>query len=413
MFNLIKQYKKLSHSVLNLIAAEFFIQLINSAFLAIQLIFMQKQGYSDHESAGFISMRFLGVLLFAIPLGYYIRGRKIRKLFFVSVIGVPLNAWLIVYSTLSHQEWLLYLSHFLWGVSFTFMQTPVIPYILRNTKQEDQTEGISLSYSTYSFGGIMSGLLIYILNAFYPDFFNEQRLLELIVLLGCIGVVFILRMGRDERIYDDVSNYSQGGKSYDWGLITKALIPTTIIAAGAGLTIPFIGIFFYNVHHLGTDAFAMLSAVGAVFVAIAAVAVPSIKKAIGYKVAVPLTQSIAVMALISLATTQFYAQLHIAVYIAIFCFLLRQPLMNMAGPMTTEIVMNYVGKKNQEMVSALTSAIWSGSWFLSSRIFKLLRENGVPYVNVFLITAGLYGIGVIWYYFLIMDYHQKDKIYKS
>jgi hypothetical protein len=72
--------------------------------------------------------------------------------------------------------------------------------------------------------------------------------------------------------------------------------------------------------------------------------------------------------------------------------------------------MKYVGKRNQEIVSALTAAIWSGSWFISSRIFAALREKGIDYVYVFLVTALLYGIGVVWYYFLIADYVRREKL---
>jgi hypothetical protein len=84
--------------------------------------------------------------------------------------------------------------------------------------------------------------------------------------------------------------------------------------------------------------------------------------------------------------------------------------MNMAGPMTSELVMNYVGRRNQEIVSALTAAIWSGSWFISSRIFAALREAGIDYVYVFLITAFLYGVGVVWYYALILDYVKREQL---
>jgi predicted MFS family arabinose efflux permease len=150
-----------------------------------------------------------------------------------------------------------------------------------------------------------------------------------------------------------------------------------------------------------------------VLVAIGALYVPLIKKHIGFKIAIPTTQTIAVIALALLATTQFYSHLPIALAIAAICFLIRQPLMNMAGPMTTELVMDYVGKKNQEMVSALTSAIWSGSWFISGLIFKYLRQSGIDYVYVFLITVILYGLGVVWYYYLILDYHKKQTIHDT
>ncbi|MBK6835780.1 MAG: hypothetical protein IPG89_16490 [Bacteroidetes bacterium] len=137
--------------------------------------------------------------------------------------------------------------------------------------------------------------------------------------------------------------------------------------------------------------------------------VPNIKKNIGYKIAIPATQSLAIMSLVAMATTQFYNQFTIAAIIAVICYLLRQPLMNVAGPMTTEVVMNYVGKKNQEMVSALIAAIWSGSYFISGLMVAAMFADGVSFVNVFLITAALYAVGVVWYYILILDYNKREK----
>jgi hypothetical protein len=83
-------------------------------------------------------------------------------------------------------------------------------------------------------------------------------------------------------------------------------------------------------------------------------------------------------------------------------------LMNLAGPMTSEIGMKYVGKKNQEMTSALTAAIWSGSWFIGGRfIVGSLLGTGWPYVSIFLITAALYAVGVILYMLLIASYNKR------
>jgi ABC-type sugar transport system permease subunit len=83
--------------------------------------------------------------------------------------------------------------------------------------------------------------------------------------------------------------------------------------------------------------------------------------------------------------------------------------MNMAGPMTSELVMNYVGEKNREITSALTAAIWSGSWVISGYMVKIMFHQGFAFVNVFLITSGLYAFGVMMYYFLILDYGKREK----
>jgi hypothetical protein len=81
--------------------------------------------------------------------------------------------------------------------------------------------------------------------------------------------------------------------------------------------------------------------------------------------------------------------------------------MNMAGPMTSELTMNYVGERNREMISAINASIWSGCWFFSAKVFSVLREAGVAYSNIIFITVALYIVGVAWYYWLIKSHEKK------
>ena len=409
MFRIIQNYRKLEKHILCLVAAEFFIQLINTAFFLILLIYMQKVGYTDYQSADFISYRFLDTLLLAFPLGLFLKGRKIKPIFLFGSYTIPIFALLIIYAIENHIHWLLYLSNILWGISFLCFQVTALPYILRNSKREMHTEAISLSFATFSLAGISSGIIIFLLNNILPDFFDEERILQVITAISFLSILFINKIKITEKIPPKTGRQFDLRK-FDWYLILKTLAPTLIISTGAGLTIPFIGIFFYNIHHIDSDEFALYGAIAGVLVAIGAILVPQIKRSLGYRIAVPTTQTIAVIALVLLASTEWYSEASFAVNIAVACFMIRQPMMNMAGPMVSEISMNYVGQRNREIVSALTSAIWSGSWFISSRIFKELREEGFAYVNVFLITAGLYALGVIWYYILILDHNKREKL---
>jgi hypothetical protein len=405
---IISQYRKLEKHIFYLIFAELFIQLINNSFLLIMLIFMQKEGYSDHQSADFISYRFIGTLLLAFPLGLYIKGREIKPLFLLGSYSIPILSLLIVYAVYYHIYWLLYLSQILWGISFLCFQITALPYILRNAKRESHTEAISLSFATYSFGGILSGILIFLLQNINPQFFDEMMVLQIISALGFVSIYFVTRINIEEKIPEEPKG-KFNLKEFDWKLIAKALFPVLVISVGAGLTIPFIGIFFYNVHGVDSDEFAMFGSIAAIFVAVGSVIVPQVKRRFGYRLAVPGTQSIAVLALVVLASTELFSKWAFAIPLAVFCYVIRQPLMNMAGPMTSEVVMNYVGKRNREISSALTSAIWSGSWYISSRLFKTLRQTGLPYYEVFFITALLYGVGVLLYYLLIIDYDRRLK----
>jgi hypothetical protein len=409
MFAFIKDYKNLEKQVMNVIIAEFFIQLVNATFMNILPLYMTRQGFSDEEIALYITFRFLGVFVLALPFGRLIKGKILAPLFYVSNICVPLFGLLIVYAISLKIKWLILTSLLLWGASFTFMQIPITPFILRNSSKLNQTAGISLSYSTWSFGGILSGILIAILDYMDPLLFNEKAILILFSILGFGGVFFLLKT----KFHENVDMPSSEGKQHkttsaDWYLIIKGLIPTLIVATGAGLTIPFISLFFDKVHHLDKGGFSIISSLAAILVAYGAIAVPRIKQHIGYKIAIPTTQSLAVVSLVALATTQFYSQYTIALYIAIACYLLRQPLMNMAGPMTTEVILNYVGKNNREITSALTSAIWSGSWVISGFMVKIMFGQGYEFVNIFLITSALYAFGVVMYYMLILDYIKRE-----
>lgn len=400
-------YRHIEKPVRYIILTEFFIQLINIAFMNMQPLYLKAEGFTNDAIAGITATRFAGVLLFALPLGIFIRGKKVKKLFTLSAFLVPFFALCTVFLVKTHNVLLMHAAQFLWGASFTFMQIPVIPFILRNCRKENHTAGIALSYSTYSFAGITSGMLISALDFVNPDFFDERMVLLLFSVSGFAGVWMMSKVKIEEKTIERKKRNES--VSYDWFVIVKALIPTLIIAIGAGLTIPFISLFFEEVHHFDKGDFSVISSIAAILVAWAALTVPSIKRNIGYKIAIPTTQSLAVISLVALATTQLYSQYTIAVVIAVICYLLRQPLMNVAGPMTTEIVMGYVGRKNQEIVSALIAAIWSGSFFLSGLIVAVLFANHVSFVNIFLLTAGLYALGVIWYYFLILDYNRKEK----
>lgn len=400
-------YKKLERTVLLVIAAEFFIQLVNATFMNMLPLYLSRIHFSNHQIAGYISFRFLGVFLLAFPIGIFIKGKKVARLFYASSLGVPFFALCILYFIEKGNEPMIYVSQLLWGASFTFMQIPVLPFILRNCSAENQTAGIALSYSTWSFASILSGLLIALLDYINPRFFDERMVLIIFSVFGFLGVLMLMLAGisNGEAPTEDKKSYRLG--QYDWPVIIRALIPTLIIAVGAGLTIPFISLFFQEVHGMGKGTFSVVSAAAALLVAWGALLVPLIKNTMGYRIAVPSTQSLAVVSLVAMATTQYYNHIGAAVVIAVICYLFRQPLMNMAGPMTSEIVMNYVGEKNREIVSAFTSAIWSGSWFVSGLLVQIMFSQGLKFVNIFLITALLYSVGVVWYIILIRDYHRK------
>lgn len=400
-------YSTLDRPILALIFSGLAINFINSAFNILLPFYLTKVGYSDYQFAQFVSSRFFAVMIFAFPLGLFIKGRPLIPLFLIGTGTIPIASLGIIYSVAFHADHWIYFFTMIWGLGFLFFNVGVIPFILRYGQQTNHSEAIALNFSTWGMSQCLCGLIAFGLQKINPVLFDEKFLLIFFALVSFLGFYLILNI----KVTEPKRSVVPGKKfldlhEYDWKRIGKVIVPNLMIAIGAGLTIPFMPLFFYNVFGIDSEIFALFGSISAVLVSLGAILVPTIKKRFGYTIAIIFTQTLAILALVFLATTELYPTWNFAMYIAIFCYILRQPLMNMAGPMTSELGMYYVGERNREMISALHSSIWSGSWFCSSQIFSVLRKWEMPYYLIFLITAFFYGLGVFFYYLLIRDYQK-------
>ena len=99
--------------------------MVNVTFMNILPLYINHKGFSDEEIALFITFRFLGVFVLALPLGKFIKWRKLMPLFYLSNICVPVFGIAIVLSITFQLKYLTLIALLLWGASFTFMQIPV------------------------------------------------------------------------------------------------------------------------------------------------------------------------------------------------------------------------------------------------------------------------------------------------
>tara|TARA_B100000945_G_scaffold229398_1_gene185947 strand:- start:1 stop:1302 length:1302 start_codon:yes stop_codon:yes gene_type:complete len=415
--NILRSYLDLPRNIHLLFLLEFFLSLIHVAFILILNIYLRKQGFSDPEIASFNSLRFVGALAFALPLGIYIRGRRLKPFFKMASLMVPLTSIMIIEAIHYSMTPLIQLSFILWGIGMMLMRVCSLPFIIRHTTNDNSTEALSLSASTWSLSTMVSGLiisgLVWISNIkLSPDLIklNEYGILWIITLIGSLSYVFTIQINEDV----DFNKGKRPGifslhKTYDWSMIFKAISPLILISIGAGLTIPFVNLFFNSVFNFNSSDFSLLSSITAMLVFTFSLLVPTLRKKYGYWMTIVFVQTLAILCLVIMSLTEIYASYPYAVIIAVAAYIFRQPLMHMAHPASNELMMNYVGKNNQELISALSSSLWSASWFISAKLFEWLRLLDFRYYEIFLITAFLYVLGVILYVFLIKEYENIQK----
>ena len=413
-------YYNLPKNILLVILLEFTLSLIHVAFILILNIFLRKQGFSDPSIASLNSLRFIGALVFAVPLGIYIKGKKLKPFFIFAALIVPLTSILIIESVFYNLLSLIQLGFLLWGIGVMLMRVCSLPFIIRITTSENSTEALSLSASTWAMATMLSGIIISGLDWLsildigpYTLIFNERVILWIITVIGSSAIYFALKIDEVTPLNKAKKEIFSIRKSYDWNMIFKAISPLVLISIGAGLTIPFVNLFFNSVFGLSSSQYSLLGSFTALLVFIFSLLVPSLRKKYGYWMTIVVVQSLAILCLILMAMMELYAEFSFAFTIAIVAYILRQPLMHMAHPASNELMMNYVGKKNQELISAISSSLWSASWFFSAKLFEWLRLFNYRYYEIFLITAFLYIIGVIMFAYLIREYELKNKTLKK
>jgi fucose permease len=420
--SLVKGYQAIPKSTLQLIGGIFLLNLINGSFILILNIYLRKMGFVDEQIGSFTSYRFLGVLFFAFPFGIFIKGKALKPFFITSSIIIPIAAFLMIESVKLNNPLLIKISFFSWGLGLMLLQVCTLPYIMRTTPKSVLSEAITLNFSMWSLAIIVTGISIGLLTRLqYFTLFNisfiwdEYHIILLFILISLSAIYMISRMKEStprSASSEFTRNFSSLLLDYDWILLIKALVPTLLIAVGAGLTIPFINLFFYSVFNMDSAQFGILGSIASAASFIALLLAPTLKRRYGYNISIILTQAIAIMFLVVLVFTELFSTVEGVIFIAIGSYILRQPLMHISSPITSELTMKYVGEKNQELISAMNSSIWSASWFISAKIFQYLRELNYPYYKIFITTAVMYSIGVFLFYFIIKEYKKRKVIHK-
>src|SRR4029078_5924172 len=133
------------------------------------------------------------------------------------------------------------------------------------------------SYSTMSLSGFISGVLIWALSKIDPIFFDEKTILKLISIISLTGIYFVFKAKKQKFYFPMLRRSLYDFRDIKWWLVIKAMIPTTLLATGAGLVVPFMGLFFFKVHHIEPAQYAFISFWTTLIVFSMNVFVPNIK----------------------------------------------------------------------------------------------------------------------------------------
>ena len=412
----LERYRVLPECVLQFVAGVFLINLINSAQFLLLNLFLKSRGLEDPAIAALASHRFLATFFLALPAGLWLRGKPLRKPLIVGAVLFPLTALASLETVQLGAMNAASVSFVAMGFAGLILNVASLPMMLRLVPPKQSSEALSLLFATWGAASICGGVLSSVLQGIghleigsIRMVFNEHSTLLVLTLCG-FGAPFLYA-----RLPDPVPAEKSPGHWLhvdrdDRPVLLRAIVPTLCIATGAGMSIQFLNLFFSNVYQLNSATYSAFGSISYVLVFFTGLIVPEVRRVLGWRGAILGVQSAGVVMLAIMGLTELWRHAGWALPLALACFILRQPLMNMAGPSTSELSMSYVGERNRELMSACNGAIWSGSWWLAARVFENLRTHQIPYWQIFLMTAALYLIGTFSYIGLIRTVERRESL---
>jgi MFS family permease len=173
----------------------------------------------------------------------------------------------------------------------------------------------------------------------------------------------------------------------------KLIMPMLITAIGAGLIMPFMNVFFREVHFQSDQVIGTLFAWGSLAMAAGLLIAPPLADRMGKIQLVVVTQALSIPFLIILGFSPWF-------WMATLAYFVRLALMNMSGPVYETFVMEKVDASARATVASLVSMSWSFGWTFSPMISGWLQVN-YGFGPAFMGTISLYTLAIvmIWAFF--------------
>ncbi len=367
--------------------------------------FLRSLGFDETFMGLLSTVSSMTVLISALPMGYLADtlGRKLSLIISGLFIGTSLILMVVVPT-----PFFLISTNVMLGLGSGLGGVAMGPFLMENSQELERTYLFSISsglrMAAYSMGDWVGGYL----PTWFGRMFNISPVsstayawaLTIAGVLVLIGVIPRLMLRRNKLQLEEQSIFAplRFAKKHP-GMLTKLLLPMFVTSIGAGLIMPFMNIFFSNVHQQPDPVIGTMFAWGSLAMGIGLILAPAFADRFGKIRVVFFSQGISIPFLVLLGFSPVFSLSAIAYFI-------RLTLMNMSSPVYQTFVMEQVDDESRAMVASLNSMVHSFGRAFSPTLSGWMQVNygfGPPFIG----TIGLYAISILMYYFFFLRKKQR------
>jgi len=373
--------------------------ILNGAALGVyRLLFnfyVLSLGMDESILGTLITIGSLTALIGALPLGYLadIIGRKTSLLAggALACIGI---AMMLIWPL----QPVFYLASVVLGLGQGLAAVTMGPFLVENSGEQERTYLFSLSQGLQTAAAFVGNWV----GGYLPTWMGELRgvpatsttayagALTVIVLAAAFALLPLLWL-RTPRLSDDQrSAFAPLAYAAKHPVtLSKLVAPMLITSIGAGLFMPFMNVFYRNVHGQPDPVIGTLFAWGSLAMGVGIIIAPPLAEKMGKIRLVVVTQALSIPFLVMLGFSPWF-------WLSAGAYYIRLALMNMGGPVYNAFVMEKVDAPSRAMVASLVSMAWNFGWAFSPTISGWMQVN-YGFAPVFLSVIVLYSL-TVWMY---------------
>lgn len=385
------------------LAGSFLLAMAFSVFQLMRNLYLKEVGFSEAFIGQALSVFALGSLLGAIPSALLIAKRRAKSVLAWSTLGAGIGYFGIA-TLLS--GWGIIGASMAAGLMMAVYQVASGPFLMNNSSPRERTYLFSMNFAVRTAAGVIGSIgggyvYHFVLKLTDDPVWGYRWSLLAGVLMALLSIVpfAMMREGHPtQRTNPFAWEYVRQRKA----LYGKLVVPFFLVGLGAGLTIPFLNLYFRNRFGQDGDAIGWYFGVMQLFMTLGILAGPPLARKWGLVRTIVYTELASVPFMIVLA----YAG-HLT--LAVWAFLLRAVLMNMAQPLATNFSMELVTEDEQPLVNSLTQMTWMGSWMISAALGGTMIDQ-FGFTVPLLVTAGLYIASAVLYYVYFAHFERAENV---
>jgi MFS family permease len=279
----------------------------------------------------------------------------------------------------------LIVSELIWGVTFTLMLIVGAPFMSENSSEVDRPYLFSIQFVllmlTAFIGSLFGGELPRLFGAFLkvgtesPEAYQGALAVAVALMFASAVPMFFLGAPKGRHAHTVRPRLAVKDRIK----VMRLLLPTLLSAAGAGMFVPFVNVFWRLSHNLDDATIGQIFAVSALLMTGLGLFAPVLSRRWGMVRVMVVTQFLSVVGLLLFGFSPWFT-------LALFGYLGRDVLMNLSRPLSMQFQMEVSDIDERAAVSSLSTMVFNLSWGVGSWVSGMWQSQG-QFELVFAVSA--------------------------